>query len=29
MVVGRIDFVAKVMVGDGWECYIMVEVGGG
>jgi hypothetical protein len=25
-VVGRIDFVAEVMVGGGWECYIMVEV---
>jgi hypothetical protein len=26
VVVGRIDFVAEVMVGDGWECGIVVEV---
>jgi hypothetical protein len=26
MVVGRIDFVAEVMVGVGWECDIVVEV---
>jgi hypothetical protein len=26
VVVGRIDFLVEVMVGDGWECGILVEV---